>query len=493
LILGILIVVNFLSYQIFLRLDLTQGKIYSLADASKKTAGNLTDIVSIKAYFSSNLPNEFITVRQEVEDLLAEYKAYSNGKIKIEFIDPGDNEEMKRDLYMEGIPQLTFQVLAKDKAQTMNGYMGIEIKYGDKTEIIPAVKQDTSDLEYQLTTAIKKATAKEIATIGYITSQKTLNPDSEFKTGLAALSELYNVKEITLNGKDIPSHIKTLVIAGPKDKFSENDLKAIEKFLSKGGSLFIMLDGVNVDQNMQTQKNTTNIDQLLSKYGIIINKDLVADTRNSIATFNQGYMSFSVEYPYWVRLTKEGFNRNNSLVSSLENVTMPWASSIDIDESKIDRNSVTNLAFTTDKAWENKDNFNISPTLQNVNMTNQGKYTLAVEINGKLKNAYPDATNKEFNGHIIAVGDSDFASESFIRNSSDNQNLFLNLIDGLSLDSDLVNIRAKNISSRPIKDLTDGEKAAIRYINVFSVTIIVVGFGLARYYLRRRSKFIDNI
>lgn len=495
LLLGIVVVINFLSYQIFYRLDLTQGKIYSISAASKKTVGSLDDVVNIKAYFSENLPSQFIGVRQEVADILNEYQAYANGKIKVEFIDPGDDEDMKRELYMKGIPQLTFQVVEKDQAQTMNGYMGIAISYGDNTEVIPAVNQDTSNLEYELTTAIKKATAKDIATVGYVTSQKTLDPATEMKSNLQALSKLYNLKEVKLDGKDIASDIKTLIIAGPKETFTEDQLKSINKFLSKGGALLVMLDGVTVNQSLQAQVNPSNLDQLLEKYGIKMNKDLVADNRNALAPFSQGFMVFTVNYPYWLKITKDGFNKNSSMVASLENAVLPWASSVNVDTSKIDKNSVTTLAFTTNKAWESKDNFNISPTVTSTGGANQGKYDLAVEVNGMVNNAYPDAGgDKQFNGRIIAIGDSDFASENFISNNPDNQNLFLNAVDNLSLGGDLINIRSKNIASRPIKDgLSDGAKAAIRYLNVFGVTIVVIGFGLIRYYLRRKSRFVDDI
>lgn len=63
LIIGIAAVINFLSYQIFTRLDLTQGKIYSISAASKNAVGNLDDVVNIKAYFSSNLPSQVLPVR----------------------------------------------------------------------------------------------------------------------------------------------------------------------------------------------------------------------------------------------------------------------------------------------------------------------------------------------------------------------------------------------------------------------------------------------
>ena len=73
LILGILIVVNFFSYKLFMRLDLTENKIFSISDATKNTMRQLDDVVNIKAYFSSTLPSQVLSLRQEVKDVLDEY------------------------------------------------------------------------------------------------------------------------------------------------------------------------------------------------------------------------------------------------------------------------------------------------------------------------------------------------------------------------------------------------------------------------------------
>lgn len=426
--------------------------------------------------------------------MLDEYKAYGKGKVNVEFIDPGSDDQTKMDLYQKGIPQLTFQVVAKDQAQTVNGYMGIAFSYGDKTEVIPAVKQDTSDLEYQITTAIKKVTAKEVATVGYVTSNQTADPQNSVKTALSALSEIYKVEQVALSDKDIPDEIKTLIIVGPKSQFSDDQLKTVNGFVARGGSLLVLLDGVTVSQNLAAQPNDTKLDQLLAKYGIVVSRDLVADERNSIASFSQGYMTFSVNYPYWLKITNDGFNHNNSTVSGLENVVLPWASSINIDESKIDRNSVSVLAFTTNQAWETKDNFNIAPSIASTPGSNVGTYNLAATINGTVTNPYLDSGTNQFKARITVIADSDFVTENFLQGNPDNLNFFLNSVDGLSLGEDLINIRAKGASSRPItQDLSDNTKALIRYGNIFGITIIVLAFGLSRYYLRRRSKFVDDI
>jgi gliding-associated putative ABC transporter substrate-binding component GldG len=499
-IIGILAVVNFFSYQIFYRWDLTQGKIYSISKASKKTVSELDDIVNIKAYFSDNLPSQFITLRQEVADIMDEYQALSNGKIKVEFIDPADDEDIQRELYIIGIPQLTFEVYEKDKIQLVNGYMGIAISFGDKIEAIPAVKRDTRDLEYQITTAIKKVTSEEIATIGFLTSHGTAGLEGDMSAAYKELQELYTVRQIEFTAEvaEVPADIDTLIIVGPKEEFNEEQLKAINFFMMRGGFLMILLDGVIVERGLLANKNNTGLDSLLEKYGVKVNQNLVADVRNGMASFTQGFVTFSTSYPFWPKITNEGFNKENSAVANLENVILPWTSTIDIMEEKFgEESAITNLVFTTDKAWQVKDNFNISPQSLPVSQGEQKQYNLAVAVSGKFNNAYPDEneeTNSSFSSRLIVVGDSDFIHDGFLRNTPDNLTFFQNLVDSLSFDEDLISIRSKGASSRPIKEgLSDGTRVVIRYLNVFALTVIVILFGMVRYYLRRRSRFVDDL
>ncbi len=496
LVIGILVVVNFFSNQLFARWDLTENKIFSVSPATKRVLKELDDIVSVKAYFSSTLPSQVLATKQEVSDVLSEYQTYSGGKVKVEFIDPKDDQAVERELAMIGIPQLTFQVYDKDQMQLVNGYMGIAISFGGNTEVIPAVKSDTSDLEYQLTTAVKKVTSDKIANIGYLTSQGTVSLDDEMKAAQQALQELYSVVnvELTEDNPSIPATVDTLLIVGPTEKFTDAELQAINSFVARGGALLVLSDGVTVGQGLTTSKNPTGLEELLGKYGITLNQDLVADRRSGVASFSQGYFTFSSNYPFWPLINQDGFNSANSAVSTLENVVLPWASSIDIDTSKINADSFQYLAFTTDQGWHVTDNFNIAP---NATLTPQGdkkNYNLAVSVNGSVPNAYPeDGGEDTINARIIVVGDSEFPTDNFIRQNPDNLTLFQNLVDSLSLDEDLITIRSKGVTSRPINDLSDSTKMSIRYFNVFGITLVVIAFGLIRYFLRRRSRFVDDL
>jgi gliding-associated putative ABC transporter substrate-binding component GldG len=497
LIVGILIVVNFFSYQIFFRWDLTENNIFSISDASKNTLSNLDDIVSVKAYFSSTLPSQVLSLKQEVADILNDYEAYSNGKLRVEFIDPKDDPQAQQELATIGIPQLTFEVYEKDNLQLVNGYMGLAISYGSKVEPIPAIKQNTSDLEYQITTAIKKVTTEEIATIGYLTSQGTPDRDAELKLAVQQMQELYTITSVDLSDEnvEVPTSVNTLIIYGPTETFSDSALRAINSFLVRGGALYAAVDGVSIGQGLFANKNATGLEGLLSSYGITLNQDLAADTRSGMASFSQGFLTFSSNYAFWPKVQGDGFNSEQSAVSNLESAIFPWASSINIDTGKISEDDFTYLANTTANGWVVKDNFDVSPNNAGNPQGTRGKYNLAAIVNGILTNPYSESEeNSQFNGRIVVVGDSDFARDNFLRNSPDNLTLFLNLVDLLSFDEDLINIRSKGVTSRPIKDgMSESSKAGIRYFNVFGLTVAVIAFGLVRYYMRRKSRFVDDL
>jgi gliding-associated putative ABC transporter substrate-binding component GldG len=486
---GILIVLNFFAYQIFYALDLTQNKDFSISKTTKDTLKNLDDIVNIKAYFSASLPSQYINLPQEVSDILSGYQTYSGGKVKYEFIDPKDNQDLQSELQIKGIPQLQFNVLAKDKYEVVNGYLGLAIQYGDKTEVIPVV-QDTSNLEYLLTSKIKKLTTKDAPVIAFLSSNGSLSTETDIKEAYKSVSALYDVRQIDLStDKEIPAEVKTLIIAGPKQAFKKEELQAIDKFVMRGGSLLLLLDGVTVGNSLQASVNKTGLDPLLAAYGLRLNQNLVLDSSAGIASFNQGFMTFNINYPFWPKVIKEDFDQNSTAVAKLESVVLPWASSIDVLQDKLPEGvTVIHLAKSTKEAWTQSEPFNLNPQ-QEMPKNKASQYDLAVSVAGKLKSTFGSDTTD--NSRVILVGDSDFLRDS-LASGNDNLIFFQNLVDSLSLDEGLINIRAKGIASRPLNELSDSSKASIRYLNVFGLTVLSLVFGLWRYYSRRRSRLADE-
>jgi len=487
-VIGILIMVNFFSYNIFYRFDITENRDYSISQASKKAVASLKDIVNIKVYFSSNLPSQYLNLRQEVSDILDEYVSFAGGQVRVEFIDPGDDETTKQDLYMAGIPELQFNVLEKDKYQVVNGYLGLAVKYGEKSQVLPVV-DSTHDFEYQITSAIKKITSDRLAKIGFWQGNGA-SPETANSAIISRLNEVYDVAIVNFAAdKKIPNNLDTLIIIGPRENFSDEELKAIDDFLIGGGSLVVLADGVTVSQGLEAKANDTGLNKILAGYGAKLNNDLILDVNNGMASFSQGFVTFSTNYPYWPKVVKSGFDQNNIAVARLEGLVLPWASSISLDAQKTKDLKISILASSSERAMAVADNFQLSPQAEIANGPRE-KFNLAVSLAGEFTSAFSQSNGS---GRLILVGDSDFISDNFLRNYPDNLVFLQNVVDSFSLGDDLIAIRSKGITERPLKEISEPVKAAIRYVNIFGLTVIVILFGLARYFLRRRVKMEDEI
>jgi gliding-associated putative ABC transporter substrate-binding component GldG len=493
-IIGLLLVVNFIFNQVHFRADLTANSDFSLSQVSKKTAADLDDVVNIKVYFSKNLPAQYVNLQQDVTDMLDEYASYSNGKIKVQIIDPASLGDAQKELAAQGIPALQFNVLRNDSYQVINGYLGIVIQYGGKTEVIPVVS-DTSNLEYQLTSDLKKLVSKNPPVIGIVTSNNTVPTTGDANSGstlmtqaYAKIADLYQIKNIDLSKDVITDDISTLLIVGPKDKFTDDELKKIDTFVMKGKSLIVLADGVEIVKGMSTSKNDVGLNKLLSAYGLTLNNDLITDTSNGRASFSQnsgGYsMTYMINYPLWPKILPSNMDKQNVIVANLQNIIFPWVSSITVTPK--DGENIIYLAKSTNEAQEETDNFVLDPQKAGSSAGKTGQYDLAVYVSGKLNSAFGKSSTDK--ARVVLVGDSDFATDMFTGDGSDNMLFFQNLVDGLSLDSGLINIRAKSATERPITLPDNSAKEAMRYLNIFGITILVLAIGMLRYFLRRRNK-----
>ena len=165
-VLVILVLLNIVSIRIFGRLDATKNRVFTLSEASKDLVRGLDDKVTIKAYFTEDLPAPYNNNRREVLDQLNEYKAYARGNLQYDFIDPsGEKGEMEAQ--QQGIAPLQVQVVKEDKFEVKRAYMGLVFLYEDKKEVLPAIQSPTT-LEYEISSTIKRLTSKGLKKIGFL-------------------------------------------------------------------------------------------------------------------------------------------------------------------------------------------------------------------------------------------------------------------------------------------------------------------------------------
>ena len=519
---GIVSLINFLSSHRFIRADLTADKRYTISQSTKKVLKRLDDIVTIDAYFSRQ-PARIAQLRQSVRDMLEEYRAFSKN-LQINFIDPATGDEaQKQQLRFIGIPEMQINVIEKDKAEIANVYMGIAILYADKKEALPVV-QTTANLEYDLTSAILKVTSKEIKTIGFLTGHDELDVFGQaFGPLRQELSKQYDVRKVPIEAdKVIDADVATLVVAGPKKELTEREKYEIDQFIMRGGRALFLVDPVLIQyEGLNVSSLTTGLNDLLEHYGVKLNDNLVLDVSMDQLTYSQGFMTVTTGYAYFIKVlkqyqyrtgeTSDGLSKDSIITNQLESLTFPWAGSLELIPNVDAPVEAIALAKTSRGGWTAQSPYNISPTNRQFQppASVQQAHTVAISLSGVFKSFYagkaiPPAESSEPDEvvtakpaeeerttktdsettQIVVVGNSQFLQQG----RRDGQLFFLNTVDWLTLGEELINIRSHGVTNRPLKEVSESEKFFLKFISIAGVPILVVAFGLVRFFLRRRAK-----
>lgn len=506
-ILGILAVLNFFFIRHFTRIDLTQDKRYTLSSSTKGVLNNLDDIVNIKFYVSKKLPPYMVNLKRDITDILDEFKAFAGGNLSTKFIDPTEDPKLQQELRFMGIPQVQLNIIEKDQAQLINVYLGMAIFYTDKKEVIPFVNS-TGTLEYDLTSAIVKVTSSETKTVGIFTG-KGHDLAKDYQMAKQLLEKQYQVKHVELKEEEgISSNINTLIIAGPHE-LKDTQKYEIDQFLMRGGKIVFLIDTVDIKEGLQASPFKPGTDDLLEHYGIKVEQNLLLDRSYVHATFRSGFMTFQVPYPFWVKVISKGFSPDNPTVSNLESLMLPWTSTLKALEGKTEGITITTLAQSTPLSWTRKGFYMLNPQQNFFSPgTKTESYPLALTASGKFKSFYADKpiptaekksdvkkpeekvdTIKESpETQIIVIGNSRFIANDYLTQFRDNQIFFLNTIDWLTLGEQLIGIRSRGATDRPLQETTEYTKTLIKTINMFGIPILLILFGLIHFYLRRRRK-----
>ena len=512
-IVGFLVLINFLALRHFGRVDLTQNKLFTLSDSSKKVVSSLDDIVKVTCYFSNNLPSYVMPLKQQVSDILDEYRAYAKGNIRIEFLDPTEDPVLEQKLRFMGIPQVQLNIMEKDQASAINVYMGVAISYEDKQEVIPFV-QDVNNLEYDITSSVLKVTRKDKRTVGFLTGHDEHSINGNCQTVHKALTRQYEVEEVNLSsGQPVPNHINVLVIAGPT-RLTEPDKYAIDQYIMKGGKVFFLIDIVTIlpEGEIQASYRETNLNDLLENYGLRVTKNLVLDRYNMVIGFQTGYTVLRAPYPFYVKVVKEenGFNPENPIVNQFSSMVFPWVSALEPLKDSHKDLQFTVLAQSSQYGWLQKGMYELSPVQQFMPQPEEIKsYPLALIVNGKFKSFFadkevslvknpaeegktpeePQATVKECEkpNQILVVGNGRFINDNYAEIPG-NIEFFLNAVDWFTWGKDLIGVRSRMVLDRTLPLLSEQQKNTIKFANLAGVPILLVLFGIIRFYIRKRKK-----
>ncbi len=516
LVLAVLALVNFLSYRRFTRLDLTEAREYTISRSTKQVLGELDDIVNLTLYFSKKLPPYMGTLRDRVMDTLAEYRAYGAGNVELNLVDPADDPDVERQVRMMGIPQVQLDIIEKDKRQVTNAYMGLAILYEDKKEVIPVIR-GTRTLEYELTSSILKVTAGEPMTIGIVTRFEPDMFSSLYEQVRTDLLRQYQIRRLELGkGDGVPEEISTLVVLGPKE-LTERQRFEIDQFLMRGGRLVALIDPMELSEiELKATRMNSNFNDMLEHYGLRVNSDMVLDQKyNSMAGFARGFMHFAIPYVFWPKVVRPGFDQSSPVVNRLEALTLAWTSSleptVEAPDSGEASKSVEILAKTSEMSWTTRNFNNLDPSQRLQPQPSAMKeHNVVAIVRGTFDSFFkgkevpapetedeetppPEQTEEEVverspETSILVVGNSNFINDRFVQQFPENKTFFLNAIDHLTMGDRLIGIRSRPVMERPLKEISERDKALYRFLGTYAVPILIAVFGLVRLHLRRQQK-----
>lgn len=493
LILGILIVLNFISIRLFGRLDLTSQGVYTLSDASKKLVGSLDDRVTVKAYFTEDLPAPYNNNRRAVLDILNDYKAYSKGNLQYEFINP-QGEKGEQDAQQQGISPVQVQVVNEDKLEVKRGYLGLVMMYEDRKEVLPVV-QNLSSLEYDMSSALKRLTNRTKKKIGFTTGHGEAEM-SGMRQIVQSISQQYDVTPVDLGkGDPVPADIAALLVIAPSNRFQDSARYQLDQYLMRGGRIAFMLNRVNANLQMRMgQPLDVGLDDLLQEYGVRVNPDLVRDAQcaNISVMQQQGSFTFQSQVPFPYIPVASNFNTANPLVKDLQSLILHFTSSIDTTGAAARGLKEEVLVRSSKRSGRQTGFFMIDPFQRYApaDLAEEG-IPLAVLIDGSFKSFFVGkqpaaAITASPETHLIVVGDGDFMKDDFLGNRG-NVTFFANIVDYLADDAGLITIRSKNVAAPPLDQVSDGTKKLLKYSNLLGPPLIIIAYGLLRW--RRRVAF----
>jgi ABC-2 type transport system permease protein len=302
LLLVVLFAVNYLAAVFHSRFDLTKEKRYTLSHATKELLRNLDDDVQIDVFLKGKFPAGFKKLASSTEEFLGLMKDHNGSKIHYRFISPQDEmPDVAGKTYEDTLAglganpiNLTVQVKAGEENKRV--YPVALIKYKERQSLVSlysggkraigAEELNSAEalMEYQFAKTLDGLVNPAKPLVAYSIGN---GEPTDYKTFDLQQTLQKDYKLFTLNinqQKFIPDTIKVLLIVKPAIQFTEDEKLKIDQYIMRGGKVIWFIDNLIAEQDSLRYKPETiaydrnlNLTDMLFKYGVRINTDLVMD------------------------------------------------------------------------------------------------------------------------------------------------------------------------------------------------------------------------
>lgn len=449
-VLAILAAINYLSARYNKRWDLTAARQFSLSDQTKKVLQDLKEPVKVRVFARSD---EF----QRYRDRLDEY-TYQSKQISAEYIDPEKKPGVAQQLGVTTLGTVVFEYRGRNE-------------------------KATSDGEQELTNALIKVIQGRQPKV-YFTQghgeKDTANGDrggyTAISTGLTSGNFIVDKVVLAQQGA-VPADADILIIAGPKNDFLPPEIDAVKAYLARGGKLLLLLDPVL----KADQPQPAALQALARDWGIEAGNDIVLDL-SGMGRLLGTDESVPVAASYPAHPITENFNLMTAY---------PLARSMSPIEGGVNGHTAQKLVETSKNSWGETNLKALAGEPAKLDEADKkGPVSLAAAVSAPAATPAPPTepkkegeTPKPAETRVVAIGDSDFATNGAIRVSG-NQDLFLNTINWLAQQENLIAIRPRDPEDRRIT-LTADQERRIFYLTVLIVPALVLLAGVQTWWRRR--------
>ena len=504
-VLVILIAINLLGNLLKFRSDLTENKLYTLSEGTKRILGKLDTEVEIRFYFSKDnaaMPVPLRTYAQQVEDLLSEYVQNSHGKIKVKKLDPIPDSDAEDSANLDGVDGQAINLT--DKV-----YLGLAVSCLDAKAAIPFLSPDREALlEYDISRAISSVINPKKTVIGVMSALPVTGQAAPMMmlqrqqpsrpwVFLTELKQNYEVRNVPLTADKIDDDLSVLVLIHPKG-ITEQAQFAIDQYLLRGGKLVALLDPLSfVDSQlsgqggmMNGQSFSSSLDKLLPAWGLkFTDREVVGDPVFATQVQRE---SGSTSDPTVLSITADGLNKTDPLGAVTNDLLIPFAGAFTGTPAVGLKEEVL---VTTSKQAGLVDIMTAQMGADAVRKelkAHNGQFALAVRLTGRFKTAFasgpPTGSEKEqakpdpsptpvpspspsaappalkegkADAVVVLVGDSDLVydgiagrteqalNQTIFVPSNGNLNFIQSCIEELAGDSNLIGIRSRASGNRP--------------------------------------------
>lgn len=535
------VLLNLISSDYFLRIDLTEEKRFTVKEPTRRLLQSLDDEVYVEVYLEGELNAPFRRLRKAFIELLEEFRIYSGNRIRYTVVDPNTAvSEKARNEYIRGLMEKGI-VPTRVVERTGNAasekliFPGALVSYGGLETAVNLLKgssagsrdekinQAIEGMEYELANAIYKLSNTERKRIGILLGHG--QPDSLRWASLNnALLELYDVYKVNLKRKTTLNGYDALLLIKPTGSFSDVDKFKLDQYVMQGGRLLVLLDKLDAVMDSASRDDyfafpyPVNLDDLLFKYGVRINNDLVQDRMAALypvvtgATDTRPEMQL-LDWPFFPLINHLA---DHPITRNLDALLLRFASSVDTVKAVGVRK--TPLLFTS--AFSRKITAPVRISIDDLRKTtpvqfNEQQIPLGWLLEGTFtslfKNRFlPEGVEKgDFisaskPAKVLVIGDGDIALneinprtgkpvqlgfDPYTQYTFANEELLLNAVAWLTDENGLIKTKNKMVKIRPLnRAILQQNKIRWQIANVVLPVLILVLSGWV-YNLIRKKRF----